>query len=39
MNKMTKFVVVGFASIGKRHIEVPDAQHEAEVIAIFDIND
>ncbi|MCE3258652.1 MAG: oxidoreductase domain protein [Bacteroidetes bacterium] len=38
MNKI-KFAVVGCGSIGKRHIAVLDAEPNAEIVAICDINE
>lgn len=38
MNK-TKFAVVGIGSIGKRHIAVLDAEPNAEIVAICDIEE
>ena len=34
-----KFAIVGCGSIGKRHIAVLDADEEAEIVAICDIDE
>ena len=36
--KKIKFAIVGCGSIGKRHIAVLDAEPEAEIVAICDID-
>lgn len=37
-NSKVKFAIVGCGSIGKRHIAVLDAEEEAEIVAICDID-
>ncbi len=39
MNSKIKFAIVGCGSIGKRHIAVLDAEPEAEIIAICDLDE